>query len=302
MNIRDLEYICEVANVRHFGQAAEACHVSQPALSTQIKKLEKELGVTLFERDNRSVRLTDIGEELVDLAKEALLVIDQMRQRADSARDPFSGKFSLGFIPTIAPYLVPHFVSQCRTSMPKLDLLFQEDITERLNGALLSGDLDAAILATPPENPKLDVIRLYDEPFWVIFPKGHSLRMIKAIRTQDLPVDELLLLTEGHCFRDQAMDVCELNAAPEAQTIRATSLETLVNMVAAEQGVTLVPALAIGTNWSTNETVVAKKLEDPEAYRRIYLTFRKSFPRQELLKNISNLICANLPSKAVILK
>ena len=258
--------------------------------------------MTLFERDNRSVRLTDIGEELVDLAKEALLVIDQMRQRADSARDPFSGKFSLGFIPTIAPYLVPHFVSQCRTSMPKLDLLFQEGITERLNGALLSGDLDAAILATPPENPKLDVIRLYDEPFWVIFPKGHSLRMIKAIRTQDLPVDELLLLTEGHCFRDQAMDVCELNAAPEAQAIRATSLETLVNMVAAEQGVTLVPALAIGTNWSTNETVVAKKLEDPEAYRRIYLTFRKSFPRQELLKNISNLICANLPSKAVILK
>ncbi len=295
MNIRDLTYIRAVSRLKHFGKAAESCHVSQPALSSQIKKLENELGVTLFERDNRSVQMTDVGTEIVRLAEDALSVIDNIRSTAKAARDPLSGRFRLGFIPTIAPYLIPHFVGQSHEALPQLDLQFQEDITDRLNQALLAGEIDAAILATPPEDSKLDVIRLYDEPFWVIFPSRHALHLINDIRTQDLPIDELLLLTEGHCFRDQALDVCQLDTAPNARTIQATSLATLVNMVAAGQGVTLVPDLAL-SGWATTPGVETEKLKDPSAYRRIYLTYRKSFPRQELLQKIADVICENVPN------
>lgn len=295
MNIRDLAYVRAVARLKHFGRAAAACNVSQPALSSQIKKLERELGVVLFERDNRSVRLTAIGEEIVGLAGDAINVIDKIRSRAATAQDPLIGDFTLGFIPTIAPYLVPHFVRQNREALPGLNLGFREDITERLEQSLLGGDLDAAILATPPVSSKLDVIALYDEPFWVIYPEGHALRMIDTIRTQDLPPDELLLLSEGHCFRDQAMDVCQLGALPEIQKIRATSLETLINMVAADQGISLVPAMALSGGWIKNFGVQTQKLDDPEAYRRIYLTFRKTLPRRVLLETMADVICANLP-------
>lgn len=294
MNLRALSYIQAVAKFGHFGRAAEYCHVSQPALSTQIKKLEQELGVTLFERDNRSVRLTDVGRDIVKLASEALSVIESIHDTAQMSRDPLSGRFRLGFIPTVAPYLVPHFVKQSREALPALDLSFQEDITDRLNQALLNGDIDAAILATPPDHSKLEAIRLYDEPFWVIFPAEHALHNIQGIRTQDLPIDELLLLTEGHCFRDQAVDVCQLGAAPEARTIQATSLATLVNMVAAGQGVTLVPAMAL-SGWTGTEGIETKRLDDKNAYRRIYLTYRKNFPRQKLLETMAEIICDNLP-------
>jgi len=295
MNIRDLEYIRAVARTTHFGKAAKACNVSQPALSGRIKKVEDELGVKLFERDNRSVRLTEIGRQIVPLADEALKVVDNIRLTAESVRDPLSGQFKIGAIPTIAPYLIPHFVRQSRDALPGLKMRFQEDITERLNQALLNGQTDAAILATPPEHPKLDSIRLYDEPFWVIFPKGHSLTTIRGIKTKDLPVDELLLLTDGHCFRDQAMDVCKLGSAPEGRPIQATSLATLVNMVAAEQGITLVPAMAMQDGSTRDAVVTAEKLDDREAYRRIYLTYRKSYPRLQLIEKMADVIKANLP-------
>ncbi len=302
MNIRDLSYVRAVARLKHFGRAAAACHVSQPALSSQIKKLEQELGVILFERDNRSVRLTPIGEDIAALAGEALNVIDKIKSRAATAQDPLIGDFTLGFIPTIAPYLVPHFVRQNHEALPGLNLGFREDITERLEQSLLSGDLDAAILATPPTRPKLAAIPLYDEPFWVIYPNGHALHMIKTIRTQDLPPDELLLLTEGHCFRDQAMDVCQLGKTPEIQKIRATSLETLINMVAADQGISLIPAMALSGGWIQNFGVKTQKLDDPAAYRRIYLTFRKSFPRRVLLETMADVISENLPENVKSLR
>lgn len=295
MNIRDLSYIQAVNKFGHFGSAAKACHVSQPALSSQIKKLELELGVKLFERDNRSVRLTPVGEKIVTLAEDVLAIIDQIHMTAETARDPLSGQFRLGIIPTIAPYLVPHFVRQVHETFPKVDLQFQEDITERHNQALINGKLDAAILATPPDNPKLDVIRLYDEPFWVVFPTLHALHLIDGICIENLPVEELLLLTEGHCFRDQALDVCKLDESPKMRTVRATSLATLVNMVAAGLGVTLVPAMALTEGMVSVQGVRTEKLKDPNAYRRVYLTFRKSYPRRELLIAISNVICKNLP-------
>ncbi|NNE58188.1 MAG: hydrogen peroxide-inducible genes activator [Hellea sp.] len=296
MNIRDLSYIVAVARLGHFGKAAESCHVSQPALSSQIKKLELELGVPIFERDKRSVRITETGQKIVALAEKALAVTEDIRVTARAAQDPFSGKFRLGFIPTIAPYLVPHFVTKSREKLAKLDIHYHEDITDRLNAALMTGEVDAAILATPPEETGLDAIRLYDEPFWVIFPSRHALKLMDNIRTKDLPVDELLLLTEGHCFRDQALDVCRLDEAPRGQTIRATSLETLVNMVASDLGITLVPALSLEGGWLAARSIQSEKLKDPQAYRRIYLTFRKSDPRKELLQKLADIICEDLPA------
>lgn len=294
MNIRDLTYICAVARLKHFGRAAESCHVSQPTLSSQIKKLEAELGVTLFERNNRSVRITEIGQDIVSLADEALSIVAGIRTVAETSRDPLGGQFKLGFIPTIAPYLVPHFVRQSRDALPKLKLSLMEDITDRLVEALHDGDLDAAILATQPDDTRLSVIPLYDEPFWVIFPNKHALRMVDGIYTKDLPVDELLLLTEGHCFRDQALDICKIDTTPETRAIQATSLTTLVNMVVAGQGITLVPAMAL-SDQAAAPGILMQKLSDNRANRRIYLAYRKNFPRKTLLETMSRVICENLP-------
>lgn len=299
MNIRDLSYIAAVARHGHFGRAAQACHVSQPALSSQIKKLESELGVILFERDNKSVRLTDVGAKIVSLAEETLGVVSRIRMTASSARDPYSGQLRLGFIPTIAPYLVPHFVRHCRETLPNLQVQFEENITERLNQSLEKGDLDVAILATPPEDSRFEAISLYDEPFWVVFPEGHDLRLLRGIRVDDLPQDELLLLSEGHCFRDQALDACRIDEKAEIRTIRATSLETLINMVSAGLGVTLIPAMALSGSWQNNADLKTKKLNDSKAYRRIYLTYRKTFPRRALIQSLSEILCDNLPETVV---
>ncbi len=295
MNIRDLSYISAVARHGHFGRAAESCHVSQPALSSQIKKLERELGVIIFERDNKSVRLTDVGADIVRLAEEALGVVSRIRMTAGAAGDPHSGQLKLGFIPTIAPYLVPHFVKNCRAELPNLQVQFEENITERLNQALENGDLDVAILATPPDDNRLEAIPLYDEPFWVVFPERHDLRLLRGIHVEDLPHDELLLLAEGHCFRDQALDVCKIDAREQVRTIRATSMETLINMVTAGFGVTLIPAMALDGAWRTQSELLTEKLNDSKAYRRVYLTYRKTFPRRILVKTLTEILCQNLP-------
>ena len=289
MNLRALSYIQAVAKFGHFGRAAEYCHVSQPALSTQIKKLEQELGVTLFERDNRSVRLTDVGRDIVKLASEALSVIESIHDTAQMSRDPLSGRFRLGFIPTVAPYLVPHFVKQSREALPALDLSFQEDITDRLNQALLNGDIDAAILATPPDHSKLEAIRLYDEPFWVIFPAEHALHNIQGIRTQDLPIDELLLLTEGHCFRDQALSFCNLDTGPVREMLDASSLSTLVQMVGAGIGVTLIPEMALAME-TRAATVSVAQFADPQPSRTIGMIWRKTSPLAPQLQEIAEVV------------
>jgi len=161
MNLRDLDYICAVADHKHFGRAAESCHVSQPTLSGQIKKLEAQLGVTLFERSHKGIRVTAIGEEIILMAA--------------SAQDPLAGNLSLGLIPTIAPYLIPLFVSKLQSAMPNMSIDYREDITNRLNVSLLQGELDVAVLATPPEEDSLTAIELYSEPFWLLFPDGHEL-------------------------------------------------------------------------------------------------------------------------------
>lgn len=295
MNLRDLEYICSVAEHRHFGRAAEMCNVSQPTLSGQIKKVEDQLGVKIFERSNKAVHVTDVGADIIALAKEARRATTQIKSIALAAQDPFAGTLSMGLIPTIAPYLIPLFVGSLSSAFPKLSMVYQEDITERLTDALLEGALQTAILATPPETDALTAIPLYKEPFWVIYPEGHDLEGRKNIAMEHIDAHDVLLLNEGHCFRDQALSLCSAPANIAGQSLRATSLETLINLVSAGQGVTLVPSLTLHNGLDNRHGIKSAKVTDKNAKRVISLVYRKRFPREKVAHALADHIKANLP-------
>ena len=301
MNLRDLDYICAVAEYLHFGKAPEACNVSQPTLSGQIKKLEALLGVTLFERGPKNVRVTQTGEDIISIAKEAQDAVRRIRSVSEASKDPLAGHINLGLIPTIAPYLIPLFVEHIKTGLPNLSLTYNEDITERLTRDLLDGKLHGAILATPPETDGLEAIPLYSEPFWIIFDKDHQLENKTAIAMKDVPNDDILLLTDGHCFRDQALSICHPQPSQKGQSLRATSLETLINLVAAGQGVTLIPALVSENGLASNPHLRLRPLSDKNAARTIYLTYRKRYPRVEALRALGGIIVANLPKSVKVL-
>jgi LysR family hydrogen peroxide-inducible transcriptional activator len=250
MNLRDLRYLVAVAEHRHFGKAAEACFVSQPTLSTQIKKLEQELGVELIERNPRGILLTDAGSRVVERAKVVLAEADSIRDIARQAQDPESGSLRLGLFPTLAPYLLPHVVPPLHARFPKLELLLVEEKTEVLLQRLHDGRLDAAILALPVADAQLHQEPLFSEDFVLAVPRGHPLADghrdgEDGVDVSALAAENVLLLEEGHCLRDQALAVCELAGATERTGFRATSLETLRQMVAAGVGITLLPELAV---------------------------------------------------------
>jgi LysR family hydrogen peroxide-inducible transcriptional activator len=295
MNLRDLDYICAVAEHKHFGRAADACFVSQPTLSGQIKKLETQLGVTLFERGHKGIRITDIGREIIEIAKEARDAAARIKIVAAASQDPLAGTLSLGLIPTIAPYLIPRFVARAQSRLTNLSIHYREDITERLVESLLDGSLDVAILATPPEDDILTALELYSEPFWLLFPKDHELSTKQSVAMADVEETDVLLLTEGHCFRDQALSICRPPQKRRQQSLRATSLETLINLVASGQGITLVPALAMKQHLLAESHLGAHKLTDKGAARQIYLTHRKRFPQMKAVKALAEIIQDGLP-------
>jgi len=295
MNLRDLDYICAVAEHKHFGRAADACFVSQPTLSGQIKKLEEQLGVTLFERGHKGIRITDIGEEIIEIAKEAREAAARIKTVAAASQDPLTGNLSLGLIPTIAPYLIPSFVANLQSTLTKLSIQYREDITERLVESLLDGSLDVAILATPPEDDVLTALELYTEPFWLLFPKDHELSKKQNIAMSDVEESDILLLAEGHCFRDHALSVCRPLQKRRPQSLRATSLETLINLVASGQGITLIPALAMKKHLLAESHLAAHKLTDKGAARQIYLTHRKRFPQMKAVQALAKIIQDGLP-------
>ena len=294
MNIRDLIYLKAIARHKHFGKAADSCNVSQPTLSVQLKKLETDLGVTLIERSKRAVRLTPIGEKVLSLAEAALGAVDAIRTISAEASDPFSGQFRLGSIPTISPFLVPDVLSKLGRVFPKLQLGFRENITERLTEDLLNGDLDVAILATPPETSNLITIPLYDEPLLVIHPMGHDLEALNGLNLSDLPLDQMILLSEGHCFRDQTIDLCDIQNQAKFSETSVTSLETIISLVEAGQGISLVPALAKAKGWLARPGIGVQPLRSRGATRQINLTFRKSAPRRALIEAVSKEITALL--------
>jgi LysR family hydrogen peroxide-inducible transcriptional activator len=299
MNLRDLKYLVAVADTRHFGQAAERCHVSQPTLSGQIRKLEEELGVAIFERTSRSVAVTPVGEQIVALGRQIIEQVDAIQQLARARQDPLAGPLRLGAIPTLSPYLMPLLLLPLKRRHPQMKLVLSEELTDRLLRRLEHHEIDAALLATPVEDSRFGSIPLFDEPFWVAYPRKHNFYTRERITLRDLQQEELLLLSEGHCLAQQALDVCRLKdrqQQEEMADLRAASLETLVQLVRSGFGITLIPALAMRGSWATGGGVVAQPLELAGASRRISLVYRHSFPRVQALQALAQVITDNLPN------
>lgn len=245
MNLRDLEYIVAIADHRHFGRAAKQCHVSQPTLSSQVKKLEEELEVVLFERTNRSVMPTETGAEIIQVARRVLAEASLIREMAAAAKHPLAGRFRLGAFPTLASYLFPHLVPVLRQAMPELRLILVEEKSDDLMEQLRVGKLDAAFLALPVDDEGFIVQPLFTDEFLVAVGVTHELAQQSSVNAGALARYPLLLLDEGHCLRDQSLEVCDLMGIGEDTDFRATSLETLRQMVRADAGVTLMPRIAV---------------------------------------------------------
>ncbi|HNV08267.1 MAG TPA: DNA-binding transcriptional regulator OxyR [Dokdonella sp.] len=290
MNLRDLRYLVALAEHKHFGRAADSVFVSQPTLSTQIMKLEEELGVSLVERTPRKVLLTEVGQEIVKRAREVLTEIEQIREIARRTLDPESGSLRLGIFPTLGPYLLPHVVPRIRERYPRLELLLVEEKTEEILRQLREGRLDAAVLALPVHDAHLHVERLFDEPFVLAVPTDHPLAKRSSISLNQLEDQSLLLLEEGHCLREQALEVCQLAGAAEKGGFRATSLETLRQMVAADVGITLLPMLAVKPPIPANEHIRLVQFHRRPPSRHIAMIWRKSSAMHAFLREFAQLL------------
>ncbi len=290
MNLRDLKYLVALADLRHFGKAADACFVSQPTLSTQIRKLEDELGVVLVERAPRKVMLTAAGLDVVQRARRIVADVEQMREAARRSRDPESGTLRLGVFPTLGPYLLPHVVPTLRARFPQLELLLVEEKSDELLQRLREGKLDAALLALPLHDDQLHAEFLFEEPFVLAAPQQHPLARRSALDAAELSDETLLLLEDGHCLRDQALDVCRLSGAREKSGFRATSLETLRQMVAAGVGVTLLPALSVHEPIAQPANIRLVPFRGTAPSRRIALVWRKSSALDAFLHQLGDAI------------
>ena len=288
MNLRDLKYLIALADHRHFGRAAEASFVSQPTLSTQIKKLEDELGVQLFERAPRKVMLTPVGEEIIQRARGIVAEVESMRELARRSQDPESGSLRLGAFPTLAPYFLPHAVPALQAALPRLELLLVEEKSDVLLAQLREGRIDAALLALPVHDEQLHMEPLFDEPFWLATYHDGPLSSKTEVRMDELAQYDLLLLEDGHCLREQALDVCRLSGAKERPGFRATSLETLRQMVAAGAGITLLPALAVRPPVSQPEQLKLLSFKGEAPTRSIALIWRRSSALTPLLNQVAN--------------
>lgn len=300
MNLRDFQYVVAVAELGHFGKAADACHVSQPTLSGQIRKLEETLGVEIFERTKRSVRITPEGIRIIERAKASLAEAEAIREIASAARNPLSGPLRLGVIPTIAPYLMPRFIPALGAALPEVSLKLTERFTRDLEAMLVAGELDAALVASEPEVPRLDSIPLYDEPFWIALPRNHALAERDEIALADLRGERLLLLAEGHCLRDQVLSFYpRIRNDPAAVSTEETSLTTILALVGGGFGITLVPAMSLAGPWVTDAGIVVRREASAAARRLVRLTFRRSFTRMALIEKLADLVAAGVPDTVI---
>lgn len=307
MTLTELKYIVAVARERHFGKAAEACFVSQPTLSVAVKKLEDELDIKLFERNANEVTVTPLGDEIVRQAQSVLEQAANIREIAKRGKDPLAGALKLGVIYTIAPYLLPDLVRQTITHSPQMPLMLQENFTVKLLEMLRTGDIDCAILAEPFPDTGLAVAPLYDEPFFAALPKQHPLAAQNSVTAEQLKNETMLLLGNGHCFRDHVLEVCpefarfSSNAEGIRKSFEGSSLETIKHMVAAGMGITLVPRLSVpsealekGTTWHEHALVTYLPVRDdsqaPPPTRRIVLVWRRSFTRYEAIAALRNAV------------
>lgn len=303
MTLTELRYIVAVARERHFGRAAEACHVSQPTLSVAIKKLEEELDVKIFERGSSEVSLTPLGEAIVRQAQSVIEQAQGIREIAQRGKDPLAGPLRLGIIYTIGPYLLPELVRHAIDMTPQMPLILQENFTVKLLDMLRTGELDCAIMAEPFPDTGLAIAPLYDEPFLVAVPAQHPLAQRKTISSEELKRETMLLLGTGHCFRDHVLEVCPEFARFSSDTegikksFEGSSLETIKHMVASGMGVTVVPQLSMPREPQPH--LVFVPFAAPVPSRRVVLAWRRSFTRYEAIAALRNAIYAcELPGVA----
>lgn len=292
MTLQDLRYVVALAEHGHFGRAAAACDVSQSTLSTQIKNLELELGVKLFERTTKSVSVTATGREIVGHARQVLEQVDAIVSVGQTISGPLSGSFSLGVIPTLGPYVLPWLVPALKKDYPELKLALREDLTAPLLERLSSHRLDAALMALPVPDGRLETLPLFDEPFWFAEPKGRKAAAATRMTEDELRGQRLLLLTEGHCLRDQALAICGIAGAEDEGDFRATSLETILQMVATGLGSTLLPAMA--RSEARARSVTMRPLEAGVG-RRIGLVWRRSYSRPRDIHLLAQTLRHHLP-------
>jgi LysR family transcriptional regulator, hydrogen peroxide-inducible genes activator len=302
MTLQELRYLVALADEGHFARAAERCHVGQPTLSTQLKKLEDFLGVALFERGKRIVVPTPMGEEIIAQARIVLEEAGKLRQLADRGQNPMAGPLRLGIIPTLGPYLLPHLLPIIHAAYPLLRLLLREDLTQNLLAQLRAGKLDVLLLALPVNVDGLETAPLFQEPFVAALPADHPLTAQREVRRSDLRRQYVLLLEEGHCLREQALDICGMSHSDTGEEFKATSLETLRQMVAAGAGCTLLPALAAlpTTGLAIKSMIETRPFAEPVPSRIIGLVWRRSFPRAKIVHNLKALIFNHLPQGVAI--
>jgi LysR family transcriptional regulator, hydrogen peroxide-inducible genes activator len=295
LKLKDLRYLVAVADTRHFGHAAARCFVSQPTLSAQLKKLEEYLGVQLIERHPRRVALTEAGAQVVSRARRIIEASDEIVTLAELRRDPLAGRLRIALLPTIGPYLLPLVATRIRKKLPRLDLLLYEYQTGPMLEQLQSGHIDLGILALPVPAEGLVQRDLFAEPFVVAVPDHHALADRKSVKTSDLDGQTVLLLEDGHCLRDQALDVCSHTRIHEKQDFRATSLETLRQMVASGAGITLLPELASHGAYGNARGVRVIPFSRPAPARRIGALWRKTTARTAAIEAVCSVIAEIAP-------
>ena len=293
MTLTELRYIVAVAQEHHFGRAAQRCFVSQPTLSIAIKKLEEELGVALFDRSSNEIRPTDAGLRILDQAQRVLEEADMIKQLAKEEQNELEGSFKLGLIFTVAPYLLPKLIVSLRDLAPKMPLMLEENHTAVLTDMLKKGELDAIVVADPYQEAGVVTIPLYDEPFFVITPEGHPFEEMDEITTQELADEQVLLLTEGNCMRDQVLDSCVELASRQrikglTNTLQGSSINTIRHMVASGLGISVLPATSLTENDHMLFSIIPVKSPAPE--RRVLLAARRHFVRQKALDTIQTAI------------
>lgn len=296
MTLTELKYIVAVARIRHFGRAAEACFVSQPTLSVAVRKLEEELGITLFERNVNEVTPTPVGEQVVAQAQRALEAAEEVRRIASQSKDPLVGPLRIGAIYTIGPYLMPGLIPGLRQRAPQMPLLIQENYTLRLADMLRRGELDLVVLSLPFAEPGIVTQAVYDEPFRVVLPADHAWLAQREIPAEWVGEENVLLLTSGNCFRDQvlqAFPVLNRSASGMQKTLEGSSLETIRYMVASGTGITVLPSTAADAIPEHNSLLATRPFAGTGPSRRVALAWRKSFPRIQAVEAVRQAILAS---------
>ncbi|GAB4166989.1 MAG: LysR substrate-binding domain-containing protein [Rhodocyclaceae bacterium] len=294
MTLQELRYIVALADTGHFGRAAQACFVTQSTLSTGLRKLEEFLGMPIFDRSVRRVVPTPAGAEIVESARHIVEEANRLRELARSGADPMERTMRVGVIPTLGPYYLPHVIGHLHRAHPKLRVLLREELTPRLITRLGEASLDASLLALPVADAAFAAAPLFREPFLAALPAGHALAKRSRVSLDRLAQAGLLLLEEGHCLRDQALEACHLETIRSEET-RATSLETLRHMVAMGLGVTLIPALAGASPARMRSRVALRPLAAPGASRLIGLVWRRRSPAALPAQRLAETLAAHLP-------